>query len=301
MKQKGFVNILVIIGFIIIAGIAGYFAGYYQIFSPITLPNSLPDPPLISGIECKKDSECPSAKYSCEATQGEGIACPSDDPSCVPASTIIKGICKLKEGNRCWVDSDCVGGLLCHANVCASQIGRQCNGSNDTSCPADYECVQGCGWPVPRPDEPSPSYFCQLKGLIRNCPICLAENTFIDTPSGPIPIKDLQVGMPIWTTNKAGHRISGIIMKTSKVPVPPAHQMVRLVLNDGRELYASLGHPITDGRTVGHLKTGDVYDGASVVSAARVAYGQNATYDVLASGETGFYWANGILLDSTIH
>jgi len=107
--------------------------------------------------------------------------------------------------------------------------------------------------------------------------------------------------MPIWTINKAGHRISGIITKTSKVPVPPTHQMVHLILDDGRGLLASPGHPTVDGRTVGDIKTGDAYNGASIVSADRVAYGQDATYDILPSGETGFYWANGILLNSTLH
>ena len=263
-----------------------------------------PFPTPIHVTECKKDSDCLSAQYSCEAIEGIGTACPANntDPSCVPTSTITKGVCKLKEGNRCRVSSDCVGGLLCHASICTNPGGRQCNGPSDTSCPTDYECAQDCGPPVARVDDNTPpSYHCQLKGYRRSCPICLASNTLIDTPSGSAPIKDLQVGMAIWTINRAGHRVSGVVAKTSKVPVPPTHQMVHLILDDGRELSASLGHPTTDGRTVGDLKTADAYDGASVVSATRVAYGQDATYDVLPSGETGFYWANGILLDTTLH
>lgn len=107
--------------------------------------------------------------------------------------------------------------------------------------------------------------------------------------------------MPIWTTDKAGHRISGVVAKTSKVLVPPTHQMVHLVLDDGRELFVSSGHPTIDGRTVGNLIADDFYDGAHVVTAKRAVYGDVATYDVLPSGATGFYWANGILLDSTLH
>lgn len=133
------------------------------------------------------------------------------------------------------------------------------------------------------------------------CPICLSGNTLIDTPSGPVPVKDLQIGMSIWTTDGIGHRVSGIITKTSKVPVSPTHQMVHLVLGDGRELFASPGHPTIDGRSIGELMPGDLYDGASIVSVQRVPYGERATYDVLSSGETGFYWANGVLIDSTLH
>ena len=122
----------------------------------------------------------------------------------------------------------------------------------------------------------------------------------ISTPSGSVRVKDLQIGMPIWTIDKFGHRASGTVTKTSIVRVPSTHQMVHLVLDDGRELFVSAGHPTIDGRSVGVLSPGDTYDSASVVSTQRVRYGDGATYDVLSSGDTGFYWANGVLLASTL-
>lgn len=132
------------------------------------------------------------------------------------------------------------------------------------------------------------------------CPICLAGDTLISTPSGLVPVKDLQIGMSIWTVDKFGQRASGNVTETSKVQVPPTHQMVHLVLDDGRELFVSAGHPTTDGRNVGDLSPGVKYDRASVVSTNRVPYGDSATYDILPSGDTGFYWANGVLLGSTL-
>jgi len=132
------------------------------------------------------------------------------------------------------------------------------------------------------------------------CPICLASNTLIDTPSGKIPVQDLQVGMSVWTQDKTGQRISSVITKTSKVKVPLAHQMVHLILDDGKELFVSPGHPIIDRRTVGDLAPGDLYDGVSVQSTERVPYSESATYDILPSGDTGFYWANSILMGSTL-
>ena len=133
-----------------------------------------------------------------------------------------------------------------------------------------------------------------------SCPICLAGNTLIDTPAGLISIKDLQVGMQVWTINKAGQRVSSIITKTSRVPVPSNHQMVHLVLNDDRDLFVSPGHPTTDGRTVDDLTPDEVYDNATIVSSTRIPYDDSATYDLLPSGDTGFYWANGILIGSTL-
>lgn len=249
---------------------------------------------------CTKDSDCPSAQYICQETQGTGTTCPSNDQSCVPTHTVIAGECKLKAGSRCNVDADCAGGNLCHNNICASPIGNQCSGPSDTSCPADYECVQGCGSPVGYPDEPPPPYFCQLKGYTRVCPICLAINTLIDTPIGAVPVQQLQPGAAVWTTNQSGQRIAGIVMTTGRTLVPSTHQMVELILADGRRLFVSPGHPTIDGRTVGELVAGDLYDGTRVVTAGRVTYGASATYDILPTGATGFYWANGILLDSTL-
>ena len=132
------------------------------------------------------------------------------------------------------------------------------------------------------------------------CPICLAGGSLIDTPLGTAPVKDLKIGMSVWTTDKAGQRVPGVIIKTSKVPVLPTHQMVHLVLNDGRELFVSPGHPTIYGYTVGDLASGDSYNGASVISAERVSYNEGSTYDILPSGDTGFYWANGILIGSTL-
>jgi hypothetical protein len=133
------------------------------------------------------------------------------------------------------------------------------------------------------------------------CPICLAVGTLIDTPSGTIPVQQLQKGMSVWTTDKSGERVAGVIALTSKTPVPPTHRVVNLILDDGRTALVSPGHPTVDGRIVGDLVAGDRYDGARVRTAKRTSYNAGATYDILPSGETGFYWANGILLDSTLH
>lgn len=133
------------------------------------------------------------------------------------------------------------------------------------------------------------------------CPICLAESTLIDTPYGPIPVQDLQIGTPIWTVNRLGQRVPGIVLKIGITPAPPDHQVVHLILNDSRELFVSPGHSTIDGRTVGDLVAGDLYDGVSVVSTELVAYGKSATYDILPSGDTGFYWANSILIGSTLN
>ena len=76
--------------------------------------------------------------------------------------------------------------------------------------------------------------------------------------------------------------------------------MVHILLSDGRELWASPGHPTADRRILGDLKAGDLLDGAQIIQLERLPYRGGTTFDILPSGATGFYWANGILVDTTL-
>ncbi len=132
------------------------------------------------------------------------------------------------------------------------------------------------------------------------CPICLSENTTIDTPDGYFPVKSIKEGDAIWTSDIQGSKQIGIVMKTIKVQVKN-HQISHIVLDDGRQVYVSPGHLLADGRPIDSIAVGDIVDGARVIMAELVAYQGNYTYDILPSGDTRTYWANGVLLRSTIH
>jgi hypothetical protein len=133
-----------------------------------------------------------------------------------------------------------------------------------------------------------------------SCPICLARGSLIDTPSGPVAVDQLNVGDPIWTVDSAGNRVATVVARIGSVPVPSTHLVVDLVLSDGREVHVSPGHPLPDGRHTGDLRAGEFFDGATILGATLVPYDGERTYDVLPAGDTGFYWANGILLASTL-
>jgi hypothetical protein len=106
--------------------------------------------------------------------------------------------------------------------------------------------------------------------------------------------------MAVWTTDAAGQRVAGLVLEVGSTPVRATHEVVHLVLSDGRIVDVSPGHRLPDGRRLGDLREGDVADGATVVSARLEAYDGGATFDLLPSGPTGNYWANGILLASTL-
>ena len=140
----------------------------------------------------------------------------------------------------------------------------------------------------------------QRQPAIATCPICLAEGTLIDTPAGPMPVQNLRPGMLVWTVEAGGVRAVQPVLRIGKTVVPSTHKVVHLVLEDGRELWVSPGHPTAGGHRVGQLQVGDPLDGGVIRSAELVSYTGYATYDLLPAGETGFYWANGILLGSTL-
>ncbi len=132
------------------------------------------------------------------------------------------------------------------------------------------------------------------------CPICLAAGVLIDTPAGPVAVQDLQPGMWVWSVDVSGRRAAQRVARTGSLPSLPGQEIVRVVLADGRMLSASAGHPLPDGRLLGSLALGERLDGAEVSSIERLPYSGPATYDLLPAGPTGWYWANGILLASTL-
>jgi hypothetical protein len=140
----------------------------------------------------------------------------------------------------------------------------------------------------------------RASGKPLNCPICLAAGVRIATPFGVVPVQDVTVGMAVWTTDLKEHRILGVVLETGRAQAPLGHRVVHMTLADGRTVVASPGHPTADGRTIGELRPGDRLDGSRVVAAVLVTYSGAATFDILPSGPTGTYFANGVLLGSSL-
>ena len=132
------------------------------------------------------------------------------------------------------------------------------------------------------------------------CPICLAAATVIATPNGDARVTAISPGELVWTETADGTRIAAPVVEVGSVQVPAGHLMVHLMLADGRELLASPGHRTADGRQLGSLSAGEHLDGSTVTGWELVPYAGDRTYDLLPAGPTGRYWANGILLSSTL-
>jgi len=129
--------------------------------------------------------------------------------------------------------------------------------------------------------------------------ICLAASDSIATPTGPIPVAQLRVGMMVWTLDAAGKRVAAPVVEVNHRPTPTGLHVLRLTLADGRVVDASAGHPTVDGRPVGELRAGDGLDGSRLIRVESIPYAGD-TWDLLPAGPTGVYWANGIQLGSTL-
>ena len=167
--------------------------------------------------------------------------------------------------------------------------------TTNADCPSGYHCAQGM--PL--------NGRCWKDGAKE--PICLAADTKIATPSGEIAVRDLTPTSRVWTLNARGERVAASLVTTSHVPVPVGHVMTHVVFADGRQLSASPGHPTCGGAntsrpaaTMVELREGQRYDRAAITKTEQVPYAEKETYDLLPAGDTGCYWANGVLLGSTL-
>jgi hypothetical protein len=147
-------------------------------------------------------------------------------------------------------------------------------------------------------DQNSRIVVTKRENTIATCPICLARDTLIDTPQGARAIQDLKTGDPIWTRDSTGLRREAVVTHTVSRPVSVGATILHLTLADRRTLSVSAAHPMINGQAIGSLFVGDLLDGSQLLHLENIATAY--TYDILPSGDTGAYWANGILLRSTI-
>lgn len=170
---------------------------------------------------------------------------------------------------------------------------------------AEARCVQDCGPPVVREGDPPPPWRWLTPEEVaareqQGCPRCLPPEAAIATPTGEVAAGALVAGALVWSLDAEGRRVAVPVLRVGSVATPPSHALVVVRLDDGRTVTASAGHPTADGRALGVLAAGDVLDGARIVAIEARAHGDRRTFDLLPASPTRAYWADGVLLTSTL-
>jgi hypothetical protein len=132
------------------------------------------------------------------------------------------------------------------------------------------------------------------------CPICLAKGTLIDTPDGSVQVEDLHIGQLVWTRDGEGKQVAEPVLKVSRTPVPADFQILKITLDDGRTITASPGHPTSEMKALSEYRVGDTLDSGRILNVQQLRYNNDATCDILPDGSSGLYWANNILLMTTL-
>ncbi len=122
----------------------------------------------------------------------------------------------------------------------------------------------------------------------------------IATPRGDVPMSSLTAGAIVWSTDERGNRVAVPIVHVGSTPAPREHTLVVVELADRRVVRGSAGHPTADGRVLGSLAVGTTLDGARVTAVHRQPFGGERTYDLLPASATRAYWADDVLLTSTL-
>lgn len=211
-----------------------------------------------------------------EPGDGGAIACTMDAKICPDGSAVGRS------------------GPSCEFAECPPTSGQGSVCQTDSDCSSGYECID----PSPVVREGYSNLRCWKNGAPR--PICLSGDTRIETPSGDIAVKDVKEGMNVWTIDTNGKKITTVVELIGKTFVPVGHKVVHIQLSDGRNLFVSPGHKVADGRRAGDIHGGATLQGAMVLSTNRIPYTEEYTYDILPKGNTGMYFADGILLESTL-
>lgn len=182
-------------------------------------------------------------------------------------------------------------------------VAGQCNADARHCCMADGTLVVPGGCQPSYPDNVQPATDRAPDGYcvrIECHKKCLPATAKIATPRGEVLITELGIGDRVWSIDERGEKIEARVVDIGWQAVIGKHEIVEVTLDDGRVTRASAGHPLADGGTVGDLVTGVAIDGATVKSVKTVPYDGERTWDLLPDGPTGVYWADGVLLGSTL-
>jgi hypothetical protein len=113
-----------------------------------------------------------------------------------------------------------------------------------------------------------------------------------------VVISELRVGDLVYSVDGAALAVVPVA-RINRVPVSN-HVMVHAVLTTGEHVDMSPRHPTVEGRPFSSLAIGDRLGDATIERLDVVPYSHPFTYDILPSSASGAYFANGVVVGSTL-
>jgi len=272
------------------------------------------DHPLVS---CRTQATCSASRWTVIVP---AAICGTPDTSC-PATASNGQTCASDNFATC-VYSD---GTYCNCESCCTAVGctPNCGSAGPHhvwSCIAPPQLLPNCPSVVPNKGSPCNLNSgtvcldtCNLKvtcdsGIwhwnTQSCQqnnsggVCASPDTQIATPTGERSIADIRVSD--WVYSVDGNSVRAVrVARVIRRPVHN-HHVIRVTTAEGQVLQISAPHPTADGRTFGDLRSSDLLDGQRLQSVEVIDYVHQYTYDILPDSDTGFYFASGMLIGSTI-
>lgn len=134
----------------------------------------------------------------------------------------------------------------------------------------------------------------------RGCKMCVCADpdTPIATPGGARRISELHVGDLVYSVDH--DQVVPVPIAAVKQRPASSHVVPQLLLDNGQILQISARHPTADNRTFGELRAGDRLGELRIKAVKLVTYEHAFTYDILPASDTGFYFAGGAMIGSTL-
>jgi hypothetical protein len=250
-------------------------------------------PGTYPGCECFTDADC-----------RDGRRCYASD--CASGRT---GVCATPPAGACYDARDCRPGQLCRGarpTPCGSTLVDLPGTCEDDVCPVPGPCIGGsvCQCLDLETDEcveatgPAQNGNCRAPGGECFGCQCASPDTPVATPEGNRPLGELGVGDLVYSVDRERIRTVPVV-RVSRVAVTD-HRVLRIMFESGSVIEMSAGHPTADGRRLGDLAPGSKLVGGVVESVTSIPYRHRFTYDILPGTETGVYFADGVLVGSTL-
>ncbi len=128
--------------------------------------------------------------------------------------------------------------------------------------------------------------------------VCANPDTLIATPEGERKISELKIGD--WVYSVDHDQVVPVPLAAVKQRPARSHVVPQILLDNGQVLQISAGHPTADNRTFGELRVGDRLGELRIKAVELVTYEHDFTYDILPASDTGYYFAGGALIGSTL-